>query len=147
VKDANNAFYSNPGKEVGTNGVLSGPGVSAEIPIFHQNNGKRDRAEADVEMVSMQYLALKQKIVFEVREARELLIQAQEVLIRTRKNVLPLVKKTVSLAEREYRRGAASYLFVLEQTRGLVDAQLREADFDAAVLRAEAQLKRAVGGN
>jgi outer membrane protein TolC len=57
------------------------------------------------------------------------------------------VKKTVSLAEREYRRGAASYLFVLEQTRGLVDAQLREADFDAAVLRAEAQLKRAVGGN
>ncbi len=134
-------------KGVGNNGILSGPGFSAEIPIFNQNNGRRDRAEAEVEMASMQYLALKQRIVFEVKESKELLMQAQEVLLRTRKNVLPLVEKTVSLAEREYRRGAASYLFVLEQTRGLVDAQLREADFSAAVLRAEAQLKRALGGN
>lgn len=134
-------------KEVGTNGKLTGPGVSAEIPIFHRNDGRKDRAEAEVEMVSMQYLALKQRVVFEVKESRELLLQAQEVLARTRKNVLPLVEKTVALAEKEYRRGAASYLFVLEQTRSLVDTQLREADFAAAVLRAEAQLKRAVGGN
>lgn len=133
-------------KGVGTNGILSGPGVSLEIPIFHRNDGRRDRADAEVEMVTMQYLALKQRVAFEVKESRELLLQAQEVLARTRKNVLPLVEKTVSLAEKEYRRGAASYLFVLEQTRTLVDNQLREADFAAAVLRAEAQLMRAVGG-
>lgn len=133
-------------KGVGTNGILSGPGVSLEIPIFHRNDGRRDRADAEVEMASMQYLALKQRVIFEVKEARELLIQAQEILSRTRKNVLPLVEKTVSLAEKEYRRGAASFLFVLEQTRSLVDNQLREADFAAAVLRAEAQLMRAVGG-
>ncbi len=133
-------------KGIGTNGILTGPGFSADIPIFHRNEGRRDRAEAEVEMIAMQYLALKQRIVFEVREARELLLQAMEVLSRTRKNVLPLVEKTVSLAEREYKRGAASYLFVLEQTRSLVDNQLREADFAAAVSRAEAQLQRAVGG-
>ena len=133
-------------KEVGTNGILTGPGVSAEIPVFHRNGGKRERAEAELEMASMQYLALKQRVVFEVREARELLIQAQEVLFRTRNNVLPLVSKTVSIAEREYKRGGASYLFVLEQTRSLVDTQLREADFAAAVLREEAQVRRAVGG-
>jgi outer membrane protein TolC len=133
-------------KGVGTYGILSGPGVSLEIPIFHRNDGRRDRADAEVEMASMQYLALKQRVAFEVKESRELLLQAQEVLSRTRKNVLPLVEKTVALAEKEYRRGAASYLFVLEQSRTLVDNQLREADFAAAVLRAEAQLMRAVGG-
>lgn len=133
-------------KEVGTNGVLTGPGILAEIPIFHQNNGLRDRAEAEVEVATMKYLALKNRVIFEVREVRELLIQAQEVLKRTRSNVLPLIRKTVDLAEREYKRGAASYLFVLEQTRSLVDTQLREADFEAAVLRAEAQLERAMGG-
>lgn len=133
-------------KDVSSSGRLSGPGFSAEIPIFNQNNGRRARAEAEVEVASMQYLALKQRIAFEVKESRELLLQAQEVLERTRKNVLPLVEKTVSLAERDYRRGAASYLFVLEQTRTLVDTQLREADFAAAVRRTEAQLSRAVGG-
>lgn len=133
-------------KGIGTYGILTGPGFSADVPIFHRNDGRRDRAEAEVEMISMQYLALKQRIIFEVRESREFLLQAREVLIRTRKNVLPLVEKTVALAEREYKRGAASYLFVLEQTRNLVDNQLREADFSAAVIRADAQLKRAVGG-
>lgn len=134
-------------KGIGTMGILTGPGIAAELPIFHHNQGRRDRAEAEVEMLSLQYLALKQRIVFEVREARELLLQAREVLIRTQKNVLPLIEKTVSLAEREYKRGAASYLFVLEQTRSLVDNQLREADFAAAVVRAESQLNRAMGGN
>ncbi len=134
-------------KGVGTNGILTGPGLMVDIPLFHRNEGRRDRAQAEIEMLSMQYLALKQRVVFEVREARELLLQSREVLERTQRNVLPLVEKTVALAEREYRRGAASYLFVLEQTRSLVDNQLREADFAAAVSRAEAMLKRAVGGN
>ena len=133
-------------KGIGDHGILTGPGVSLELPIFHQNNGRRTRADAEVEVATLQYLALKQRVAFEVKESRELLVQAQEVLSRTRDNVLPLVNRTVILAERQYKRGAAAYLFVLEQTRNLVDAQLRAADFEAAVARAEAQLRRAIGG-
>lgn len=133
-------------KGIGTNGILTGPGVSLEIPIFHRNDGRRERADAEVELATRQYLTLKQRVAFEVREARELLIQAQEALTRIRTKVLPLLEKTVRIAEREYKRRAASYLFVLEQTRSLVDAQLRAADAEAGVARAEAQLERAVGG-
>lgn len=133
-------------KGIGDHGILTGPGLSLELPIFHQNNGRRERTDAEVEVASLQYLALKQRVAFEVRESRELLVQAQEVLSRTQKNVLPLVSRTVSLAEKQYKRGAAAYLFVLEQTRNLVDAELRAADFEAAVVRAEAQLRRATGG-
>jgi outer membrane protein, heavy metal efflux system len=132
-------------KEVGANGLLSGPGFSLELPIFHLNQGRRERADADVELAALQLLARRERVVFETKEARELLAQAIEVLRRTQNNVLPLVEKTVNLAERDYRRGAASYLFVLEQTRSLVDAQLREADSIAAVARARAQLRRALG--
>lgn len=133
-------------KGVGGNGILTGPGLSLEIPIFHRNNGRRERADAEVELATRQYLTLKQRVAFEVREARELLIQAQEALTRIRTKALPLLEKTVRIAEREYKRRAASYLFVLEQTRSLVDAQLRAADAEAGVARAEAQLERAVGG-
>ncbi len=133
-------------KGIGDRGILTGPGISLDLPIFHQNNGRRVRADAEVKVATLQYLALKQRVAFEVKESRELLIQAQEVLARTRNNVLPLVQKTVTLAEGQYRRGSAAYLFVLEQTRNLVDAQLRAADFEAAVARAEAQLRRAAGG-
>lgn len=133
-------------KGVGDHGILTGPGISLDIPIFHQNNGRRKRADSEVEVATLQYLALKQRVAFEVKESRELLIQAQEVLARTRNKVLPLVRKSVALAERQYRRGSAAYLFVLEQTRSLVDAQLRAADFEAAVVRAETVLRRASGG-
>lgn len=133
-------------KGVGDHGILTGPGLSLELPIFHQNNGRRTRADAEVEGASLQYLALKQRVAFEVKESRELLVQAQEVLSRTRNNLLPLLDRTVMLAERQYKRGAAAYLFVLEQTRNQIDAQLRAADFEAAVARTEAQLRRATGG-
>jgi len=132
-------------KEVGANGLLTGPGLSFEVPIFHLNQGRRARADADIEAAALQLLARRERVAFETKEARELLAQATEVLLRTRQTILPLAEKTVGLAERDYRRGAASYLFVLEQTRTLVDAQLREADFVAAVARARAQLNRALG--
>jgi cobalt-zinc-cadmium efflux system outer membrane protein len=133
-------------KRIGNNGILTGPGVILEIPVFHRNDGRRERADAEVELATRQYLTLKQRVGFEVREARELLIQAQEALTRIRGKVLPLLEKTVRIAEREHKRRAASYLFVLEQTRNLVDARLRAADAEAGVARAEAQLERAVGG-
>ena len=132
-------------KEVGTNGLLTGPGVSAEIPIFNRNRGLIARAEADVEVASAQYLAAKQRIAFEVAEARQLVIQSQEALRRTRDQILEPLRRGAALAEEQYKNGDVAYLFVLEQTRGLIDAELRMVDFEAALRRAQAQLERSVG--
>lgn len=132
-------------KEVGTNGLLTGPGLSAEIPIFHRNQGLVARAKADVEVAGRQYLATKQTVAFEVAEARQVLLQAQEALRRTREQMLQPLRRGATLAEDQYRKGDVAYLFVLEQTRGLIDAELRIVDFEAAVRRAHAQLERSVG--
>ena len=132
-------------KEVGANGLLTGPGLSAEIPVFNHNQGLVARAEADVEVARRQYLATKQTVAFEVAEARQLLLQAQEALQRTRQQVLEPLQRGAALAEDQYKKGDVAYLFVLEQTRGLIDAELRVVDFEAAVRRAQAQLERSVG--
>jgi len=132
-------------KEVGTSGLLTGSGVSVDLPIFQRNQGLVARAEAEVEVATRQYLALKQRIAFEVAESRELLLQSQEALLRTRERILEPLRRGATLAEEQYRRGDVSYLFVLEQTRGLIDAQLRVVDLEAAAGRAQAQLERSVG--
>jgi len=132
-------------KGIGNNGILTGPGLSTELPIFNRNQGLIARADADVEVASRQYLNLKQRVAFEVYEARKLLVQALDVLARLREQVLPPLKQTVTLAEQQYEKGDVAYLFVLEQSRGLVDAELRVADAEAAVRRSRAQLERSVG--
>ena len=132
-------------KEVGANGVLTGPGVSFEIPVFNRNQGLIARADAEVEVASRQYLALKQRIALEVAEARQQLVQALDALRSVREQVLPPLQRAVALAEDQYKKGDVAYLFVLEQNRGLVDAQLRVVDSEAAIRRAQAQLERSVG--
>jgi len=132
-------------KEVGTNGVLTGPGASLELPVFNRNQGLIARADAEAELASRQYLALKQRVAFEVAEAREQLVQALDALKTVREQVLPPLQRAVALAEDQYKKGDVAYLFVLEQNRGLVDAQLRIVDSDAAIRRAQAQLERSVG--
>ena len=74
-----------------------------------------------------------------------MLAQAQVGLERMRGDVLPALKRTADLARQQYEQGDVAYLFVLEQTRGLTDAELRLADSEAAVRRGLAQLERSVG--
>jgi outer membrane protein, heavy metal efflux system len=132
-------------KEVGANGVLAGPGVSAELPIFHRNQGLIARADVEVEVASRQYLALKQRVALEVAESRAQLAQARDSLRQIEADILPPLERALARADDQYKNGEVAYLFVLEQTRGLVDARLRLIDTEAAIRHADAQLQRSVG--
>lgn len=132
-------------KGVGTNGILTGPGLSLEVPVLNRNQGLIARADAEVEVATRQYLATRQRVAFEVQEARALLVQAQAGLDKLNREVLPALQKTADLAEQQYKKGDVAYLFVLEQSRSVIDAQLRVADSEASVRRATAQLERSVG--
>ena len=132
-------------KGVGEHGILTGPGVSFEVPILNRNQGLIARADADVEVASRQYLALKQRVALEVAEAREQVAQAQDALKRLREDVLPPFERAVAVAENQYKTGDVAYLLVLEQTRGLIDTQIRLIDAETAIRRAQAQLERSVG--
>jgi outer membrane protein TolC len=64
-------------------------------------------------------------------------------LLRT--EILPRIEEDIRISQRAYAAGEVPYLFVLETSRQITDARLREAEASAAIRRATAQLERAVG--
>lgn len=123
-----------------------GPGVQGEIPIFNRNQGQIARADAEVHQAGWRYAALRDRVEQEVREGRERLLQARQSLEKLRTEVRPAVERVLAQTEKAYSNGDLSYLNVLEASRQRFDILLREADADAAVDRARAELARACGG-
>jgi outer membrane protein, heavy metal efflux system len=135
-------------KPVGTRGgapVLWLPGLTADIPIFNQNPGGRARARAEIERVAWSYLATRQQVVSDVRIAHDELQMALASHQPWAKNIVPLQERNVAAAMQAYEVGGEAYLVVLEATRRLVDARLRELELGLDVRRARARLDRAIG--
>jgi cobalt-zinc-cadmium efflux system outer membrane protein len=129
----------------GKQGLEVGPGFSLEIPLFNQNRGGMARARAELERAAWNYAAVRQQIAVEVRSAQRLYQLAADSLAALRGRVLPAVGQTVAQAERAFAEGEGSRLFVLEAARQMIDARLREAELEAALRRAAAELDRSVG--
>jgi cobalt-zinc-cadmium efflux system outer membrane protein len=129
----------------GSKGFEAGPGFTVELPIFNRNKGGISRAEAEIERAARQYVVVRHRIALEVSEAYRQLLEARQSLDSWRSQVLPRIEEDIRLSEKAYDAGEVPYLFVLETSRRLTDARLREAEASAAIKRAVAQLERAVG--
>jgi len=131
-------------KDVGTERV-SGPALEFAVPIFNQNQGGVAIARARFDKAARQYATVREQIALEVREAHLRLLQAQESLEQWDRQILPGLEENVARAERAFAAGNVSYLFVLESSRRLAEARLREAAARADCRRARAELERSVG--
>ena len=129
----------------GSKGFEAGPGVQVELPIFNRNKGGITRAEAEIERAARQYVAVRHRIALEVEEAVTQLQQARASLDSYRTQILPRIEEDIRISQKAYAAGEVPYLFVLETSRQITDARLREAEASAALQRATAQLERAVG--
>ena len=129
----------------GKKGFEAGPGIAAELPIFHQNKGGKTRAAAEVERAVRHFLAVRERILLDVNQSHAELAQARASLDALRQSVMPEARETVKVAELAYRDGDQSYLFVLDATRRLADTRLAEAEALANLRRASARLDRALG--
>ncbi len=129
----------------GTKGFEAGPGFQVELPIFNRNKGGITRAEAEIERAARQYVAARHRIALEVEEAVTQLLQARASLDSYRTQILPRIEEGIRISQKAYAAGEVPYLFVLETSRQITDARLREAEASAALQRATAQLERAVG--
>ncbi|MDC0669441.1 TolC family protein [Nannocystis radixulma] len=115
-----------------------------ELPIFNWNQGARGRAKAELQQALWRYAQLRQQIVTEVATAELQARQAHESLTRWDEQ-LQTLQRTVAAATSSFRAGSDSYVVVLDATRRLQDARLREIDLRAQLRRALAQLDRSVG--
>jgi cobalt-zinc-cadmium efflux system outer membrane protein len=129
----------------GTQDFEAGPGVDVGLPIFNRNQGGRLRAETELQRASAAYVAIQQQVGLDVREAVTLLDQAQESRTAWRTTLVTPLEANLADAEDAYRAGDNSFLFVLENSRRLIEARLRERELAADETRALARIERATG--
>lgn len=129
----------------GREGFEVGPGIELGLPVLNHNQGTRARAAAQLQRASATYAALQQQVGLELREASAQVEQAQHALTAWRDTIAGPLETNVAEAERSFQLGDTSYLFVLENTRRVIEARVRERDLLADLQRAHARLERAVG--
>ena len=69
-------------QRLGQAGLRDGPRVALELPLFGRNEGRLARAQAELELESRRYMAVRERIGLEVRQARVALLEARESLPR-----------------------------------------------------------------
>ncbi|MFH0988425.1 MAG: TolC family protein [bacterium] len=132
-------------KKEGEEGIIIGPGLDVEIPLFNWNGAERTRAQAELELAAKLYLVSKQKIIAEVLQCYYDHLAAQRTWKLLEEEIIPLVLSTEKKAEQAYKVGEASYFEYLEFKRQLIEARVREAEAKAEVKRSVANLQFAVG--
>jgi cobalt-zinc-cadmium efflux system outer membrane protein len=129
----------------GTEGFEAGPGIDLGIPIFNRNQGGRLRGAAELQRASAAYVQLQQQVGLDVREASAQLEQARQSRLAWQERIVRPLRANLTDAESSFAAGDSSYLFVLENSRRLIDARLREREIAADERRARARLERAAG--
>ena len=128
------------------NPVHLGPGAAIGLPIFNRNQGRITRVKAELEQASWQYLALRQSVNLDVREAYAQYEQATQSVALWERSYLPSLSDALRRSTKAFINGDFPYVQVAETTRQLLDARQRAADARADQRRALARLRYAVGG-
>jgi cobalt-zinc-cadmium efflux system outer membrane protein len=126
-------------------GPQAGPGLNLTLPLFHRNPGIHARADAVTGQLLRRHLALRDRILLEVREARLRREHALKEWVLVRESMLPDLEAMVRRARLSHEAGDASPVLFMEAERRLADAQALLAEATAEVRRADAELARAVG--
>ena len=129
----------------GREGFEWGPGVDVGLPFFNRNQAGLARANAEIRRAGGQYVAVRQRVAGELRDATTQFQQASVALAGWRDTVLVPLEEQVQVANRAFADGDVAFLFVLEMQRRLTEARLRTREAEADLARALARIERAIG--
>ena len=93
----------------------------------------------------MLFRSLHNQIVLDVRQAQLRYAQARAELEVLDGQTRPEVTAAIQRAASAYRDGDVGYIVVLQTSRQLIDAELRQVQLHAELRRAWAELERSVG--
>ncbi|MCA9194025.1 MAG: TolC family protein [Planctomycetales bacterium] len=128
-------------------GSRAAGGLRFDIPIFNRNQGGILRADWELNAALHGRDAIRDQIIADVRTASRQLRLAQENLLILERDVSPALAEALEISRKGLADGGTDYLLVLQTTSQYIDARSRILIQKAAVLRALAQLDRAVGSN
>ncbi len=129
----------------GKSGHELSPAVKGSVPVFNINQGNIARADAEQERTVRGEETVAHQIRLDVNQAYMQYRQACSELGILQNSVIAEVENDLSNVEKAYESGDVPYLMVLQSTRGVVDAQLRQAQLIGDVRRASSELERSVG--
>jgi len=112
-----------------------GPSISAELPLFDQNQAQIARAQHAYEQARKLLEALNRDLVQDAWQMLERASAARDTARLYAAQVLPLRERSLELAREAYRSGRVTFLSVLEAQRELLAARAEhvQALQDAAV--------------
>ena len=90
-------------------------------------------------------MVARHRVATELRDATAQAERARASVAGWRDTVLRPLEEQVLAAERSYKDGEVSYLFVLEMNRRLIDARIATREAEADLARAIARTERALG--
>jgi cobalt-zinc-cadmium efflux system outer membrane protein len=132
-------------KDEGEDSLTVGPGLEVEIPIFNQNQSQIAHAKAELEQASRQYEALRQNIIFQVRQAFTRYVSEYEEFELWGNDIIPSLENNVEQTTKSFEIGEVPYLNVLEAKRRLIEAKVQFTGLAANVHRTAAELNYCVG--
>ncbi len=121
------------------------PAVKGTVPVFNLNQGNITRANAEEERAVRGEQTVAHQIRLDVNQSYAQYRQACSELNILQEKVKTGVETDLSRVEKAYEGGDVPYLMVLQSTRGVIDARLREAQLIGDVRRASSELERSVG--
>ncbi|MCA9174102.1 MAG: TolC family protein [Planctomycetales bacterium] len=128
-------------------GNRTGGGLRFELPVFNRNQGGAIRADWELNAALHSRDAIRDQILADVRTAARQLRQASDALQILQREVEPALGEALRISRQGFADGGTDYLLVLRTTTQYLDARARILVQKAALLRALAQLDRAVGAN
>ncbi len=122
------------------------PGLAIGLPLFNRNQGRIARVRAELDQAAWQYLAMRQTVGLDVREAYAQAEQATQSVALWQNSRLPSLQDALRRSTNAFINGDFPYVQVAETIRQLIDARQRAAEARADQRRAIARLRYAVGG-
>lgn len=121
------------------------PGVDFSLPLLNQNQAGVALTDAQLQRAVRQWVAVRDRIAADVRQARERVVQARRVVAGWRE-VLPEMQTALDRARKTVELGEPQQFIELDAARRLAETRAKAADSDAREREAWAELERAVGG-
>ncbi len=110
------------------NGVVGPPtlsvGFSAPLPVFYQQQGEIQRAEANLRAAELQEAKARAQVVADVSQAYAAYVAARELVKRMERELLAASKTARDLEQLMYQKGAASLLDFLDAERTFIATNL-----------------------
>lgn len=130
----------------GPTGAAITIGVSIPMPIFDRNQGAIARARAEASRAALEHAADASELDADLEAARHLYLARHDALSRFRTDALQHLTRLREMAESAYRNGQGGIVELLDALDAITEAQLRDIDLRAAVVRAELAIRTAAKG-